>query len=37
MHIFDEQTGEFRELNGADIALLAFYQAGGNLSQEDIE
>jgi hypothetical protein len=37
MHVYDEQTGEYRELSGADIALLALYGAGGGLSQRDIE
>lgn len=37
MHVFDEQTGEYHELSGADIAMLALYGAGGGLSQKDIE
>ena len=37
MHVYDEQTGEYRELSGGDIAMLALYGAGGGLSQKDIE
>ena len=37
MHVYDEQTGEYRELSGDDIAMLALYGAGGGLSQKDIE
>jgi len=37
MHVFDEQTGEYRELSSGEVALLALYGAGGGLSQRDIE